>query len=315
MCVSTCSETSTVHPTPKANRAASLGRPKARAEGLGRDNAFQLELHHVDHSIPFACRVIRNTWRSTRHTSPRREPEAERRRTKAHARGNGSAPRRPGAVPEPVTGREHVPGPQAAAEQQRPAAPEAEASHHQPEASDDSGGGARGVPAAGARGEQRRRRRVRPAHHAAGAVQRGGRGRGADPRAEPAAGEAVRRRRGVAGAPGGAARQRVQPQAGPVRNHPGEARGAAPRPAQALLRPLQQRHQRECPPRRQDFEVTMALRHDFLIAHPVLLLLLRAAGLRGQRQGRGPGAGILQQNRLCHRRNFLQDHVVAHTFI
>jgi hypothetical protein len=49
----------------------------------------------------------------------------------------------------------------------------------------------------------------------------------------------------VAGAAGGAARQRVQPQAGSVRHHPGEAHGAAPRAPQALLRPLQQRHQRK----------------------------------------------------------------------
>ena len=211
------------------------------------------------------------------------------------------------------TGRECIPWPQAAVEQQSAAAPEAEVGHHQLEVSD-GGGGAPGVPTAGARGKQRRSRRVRPVHHAAGAVQRGGRGGGAGPREEPAAGQAARRRRGVAGAAGGAARQRVQPQAGPVRHHPGEARGAAPRPPQALLRPLQQRHQRECSPRHQDFEVAVAKRHD-LIAHPVRTLLLRADGLRGQRQGRGPGAGILQQNCLCPRGNFRQDHVVAHTFI
>ena len=121
------------------------------------------------------------------------------------------------------TGRECIPWPQAIAEQQSAAAPEAEVGHHQLEVSD-GGGGAPGVPTAGARGEQRRSRRVRPVHHATRVVQRGGRGGGAGPREEPAAGQAARRRRGVAGAAGGAVRQRVQPQARTcpaVRHHPG----------------------------------------------------------------------------------------------
>ena len=121
------------------------------------------------------------------------------------------------------TGRECIPGPQAAAEQQSAAAPEAEVGHHQLEVSD-GGGGAPGVPTAGARGEQRRSRRVRPVHHAAGAVQRGGRGRGAGPTRNLLRVKPAPRRRGMAGAAGGAVRQRVQPQARTcpaVRHHPG----------------------------------------------------------------------------------------------
>ena len=116
------------------------------------------------------------------------------------------------------TGRERIPWPQAAAEQQSAAAPEAEVGHHQLEVSD-GGGSVPGVLTAGARGEQRRSRRVRPVHHAVGAVQRGGRGPRNLLRVKPAP-----QRRGVAGAVGGAVRQRVQPQARTcpaVRHHPG----------------------------------------------------------------------------------------------
>lgn len=206
-------------------------------------------------SVPYAWRLPR--YRNClAEQAAKTSPHPSRRRREPQPAGelrDGTAARRTGAVRNPaVARRNHVPQPQATEQEQQQQAAIPKASwgsrrrhHHQREAASNGvGGGGPGVAATAARGEQRRRH-VRPAADAAGEVERGGRGRGADARAQPAGREALHRRRGVAGAAGGAARQRVQPQAGPVRHHTGEAHGAAPRAPQALLRPLQQRHQRK----------------------------------------------------------------------
>jgi hypothetical protein len=49
--------------------------------------------------------------------------------------------------------------------------------------------------------------------------------------------------------------------------------------------------------------------HSALAQRSSCVLLLAAAGLRRQRQGRAPGAGALRQHRLRSRRDFPQDHV------
>lgn len=155
---------------------------------------------------------------------------------------HGIAARCPSALRDPPVRR---PAEQQTRDTARKRPTESETASHRQAA---AGGVAPRVPAAAAArgGDQRRRRvRVRPEDHCAGAVRRGGRGRREAPREEPGARQGAHRRQVVEGAAGGAPVQRRQPQAGPLRHHPGEPGEPAAGAPAALLRPLQQRHQRK----------------------------------------------------------------------